>query len=62
VSCFWRHNFTQWKDIERNRIVYPDQLLKATSVGKDVVGDLQIVQERRCTKCNAVELRAAAFR
>jgi len=47
-SCFWRHRWTKWSDkADGNK----------TQSGR-VLGKV-IIQERRCERCNMVELRAA---
>lgn len=46
--CFIFHKWTKWEDRDRGQIAH--------RITKDLMGTY-IEQERRCEKCNKVELR-----
>ena len=51
------HNWAKWVDREQARSM---SKLEVDMVGKQtggLIGDLVITQERRCTKCNRLQLR-----
>ncbi len=53
TSCFWSHRWSKWTDNTWSQLVR----------GRDdgVVG-LECVQERRCEKCNALQLKSVQTR
>lgn len=50
-SCFWRHYWTTWVDHDQGSI-----MRRMRQGDKQVVGRY-VAQERRCQRCNQVEIR-----
>ena len=49
-TCFWRHRWSRWEDKQTLNLRRMEQPAEAI-IGRS------ILQERRCERCNMVELR-----
>lgn len=51
MTCFWRHQWTKWSDRDTGTKVTNEEGPKKCIVG------IVVFQERRCEKCNQLQLR-----
>ena len=49
-TCFWRHRWSRWED-KQTLVLHGPGLPAEAIIGRS------ILQERRCERCNMVELR-----
>jgi hypothetical protein len=56
-NCWFSHAWAPWKDIGRIHIQEADDVRAAKDLGCEAIGRTKIEQERRCARCNIVQLR-----